>query len=32
MFIERFPQLPLEEEGRLADPMQCERFLKRVKA
>ena len=32
MFIERFPRLPLEEEGRLADPMQCERFLQRVKA
>lgn len=32
MFIERFPHLPVEEEGRLADPMLRERFLQRVKA
>jgi hypothetical protein len=32
MFIERFPHLPVEEEGRLADPALCERFLQRVKA
>jgi uncharacterized protein YbbK (DUF523 family) len=32
MFIERFPHLPAEEEGRLADPARCGRFLRRVKA
>jgi uncharacterized protein YbbK (DUF523 family) len=32
MFIERFPHLPAEEEGRLADPVLCGRFLRRVKA
>ncbi len=32
MFIERFPHLPVEDEGRLADPASCERFLRRVKA
>jgi uncharacterized protein YbbK (DUF523 family) len=32
MVTERFPCLPAEEEGRLADPVMCERFLQRVKA
>ncbi len=32
MFIERFPHLPVEEEGHLADPLLCQRFLQRVKA
>jgi len=32
MFIDRFPHLPVEEEGRLADPVLLERFLQRVKA
>jgi uncharacterized protein YbbK (DUF523 family) len=32
MFMERFPHLPVEEEGRLADPVVRERFMKRVKA
>ena len=32
MFIERFPHLPVEEEGRLADPVLRERFIQRVKA
>jgi uncharacterized protein YbbK (DUF523 family) len=32
MFIERFPHLPVEEEGRLADPALLERFLQRVRA
>ncbi len=32
MFIERFPDLPAEEEGRLADPVRCGRFLRRVRA
>jgi uncharacterized protein YbbK (DUF523 family) len=32
MFIERFPHLPVEEEGRLADPVLWERFFQRVKA
>jgi uncharacterized protein YbbK (DUF523 family) len=32
MFIERFPHLPVEEEGRLTDPVLCERFIQRVKA
>lgn len=32
MFIERFPDLPAEEEGRLADPERCGRFLRRVRA
>jgi uncharacterized protein YbbK (DUF523 family) len=32
MFIARFPRLPVEEEGRLADPVLCERFIQRVKA
>ena len=31
MFSERFPHLPVEEEGRLADPLLCKRFLQRVK-
>ncbi len=32
MFIGRFPDLPVEEEGRLADPALCERFIRRVMA
>ena len=32
MFIERFPLLPVEEEGRLADPMRREKFIRRIKA
>ena len=32
MFLERFPHLPVEEEGRLADPVLRERFIQRVKA
>ncbi|HEX8042288.1 DUF523 domain-containing protein [Candidatus Deferrimicrobium sp.] len=32
MFIDRFPHLPLEEEGCLADPLLRKRFLRRVKA
>ena len=32
MFIERFPLLPVEEEGRLADPMRREMFIRRIKA
>ena len=32
MFIERFPHLPVEEEGRLVDPMLREKFIQRVKA
>jgi len=32
MFIDRFPHLPVEEEGRLADPALCGAFLRRVKA
>jgi uncharacterized protein YbbK (DUF523 family) len=32
MFTERFPHLPVEEEGRLANPVSCESFLQRVKA
>jgi hypothetical protein len=32
LFIERFPHLPVEEEGCLADPMMCERFIQRIKA
>lgn len=32
MFIDRFPHLPAEEEGRLADPVLREKFLQRVKA
>lgn len=32
MFIDRFPHLPVEEEGRLADPLLRKRFLQRVKA
>jgi len=32
MFIGRFPHLPVEEEGRLSDPVRCRRFLRRVKA
>jgi uncharacterized protein YbbK (DUF523 family) len=32
MFIDRFPHLPVEEEGRLADPLLCKGFLRRVKA
>jgi len=31
-FIERFPHLPVEEEGRFADPALRERFVRRVKA
>jgi uncharacterized protein YbbK (DUF523 family) len=32
MFTERFPHLPVEEEGRLANPVSRERFIQRVKA
>ena len=32
MFIVRFPHLPVEEEGRLADPMRREKFIRRIKA
>ncbi len=32
MFLDRYPHLPVEEEGRLADPARCGRFLRRVKA
>jgi uncharacterized protein YbbK (DUF523 family) len=32
MFIDRFPRIPVEEEGRLADPMRCEKFIRRIKA
>jgi len=32
MFIERFPHLPVEEEGRLADPVLRETFLRRIRA
>lgn len=32
MFMERFPHLPVEEEGRLADPMRREKFIQRIKA
>jgi uncharacterized protein YbbK (DUF523 family) len=32
MFTERFPLLPVEEEGRLADPMRREVFIRRIKA
>ena len=32
MFIERFPHLPVEEEGRFVDPALCEKFLRRIKA
>lgn len=32
MFIERFRHLPVEEEGRLADPVLCEMFIQRIKA
>lgn len=32
LFIERFPHLPVEEEGRLADPVMRERFIQRFKA
>lgn len=32
MFIERFPHLPVEEEGRLPDPGMRERFIRRIKA
>jgi uncharacterized protein YbgA (DUF1722 family)/uncharacterized protein YbbK (DUF523 family) len=28
--IERFPSLPVEEEGRLSDPALCENFIERV--
>ncbi len=31
MFTGRFPHLPVEEEGRLADPALCERFMGRKK-
>jgi uncharacterized protein YbbK (DUF523 family) len=32
MFIDRFPHLPVEDEGRLADPALCGKFVGRVKA
>ena len=32
MFIERFPHLPVEEEGRLADPVLRGMFLRRIRA
>lgn len=32
MFIERFPNLPAEEDRRLADPVLCGKFIRRVKA
>ncbi|OYV72709.1 MAG: hypothetical protein B7Z62_01200 [Deltaproteobacteria bacterium 37-65-8] len=32
MFTGRFPHLPVEEEGRLADPVLRERFIRRFKA
>ena len=32
MFSERFPHLPVEEEGRLADPELRGKFIERVKA
>ncbi len=32
MLIERFSHLPVEEEGRLSDPVLRERFIRRVKA
>ena len=32
MFMQRFPHLPVEEEGRLADPALRKRFIQRVKA
>ena len=32
LFIERFPHLPVEEEGRLTDPVLRERFIQRFKA
>jgi uncharacterized protein YbbK (DUF523 family) len=32
MLLERFPLLPVEEEGCLADPMRREKFLQRIKA
>ena len=32
MFLERFPHLPVEEEGRRADPMRWEKFIQRIKA
>ena len=31
-FIGRFPRLPVEEEGRLADPALCGEFIRRIKA
>ncbi|HEX7519594.1 MAG TPA: DUF523 domain-containing protein, partial [Candidatus Deferrimicrobium sp.] len=32
MLTERFPHLPVEEEGRIVDPLSRERFIRRVKA
>jgi len=32
MFVDRFPRLPVEEEGRLVDPAQCREFLRRLRA
>ena len=32
LFIERFPHLPVEEEGRLTDPVLREKFIQRFKA
>ena len=32
MFIERFPHLPVVVEEHLADPVLCEKFIRRVKA
>lgn len=32
MFMERFPHLPVEEEGRLADPMRRGKFIRRIRA
>jgi uncharacterized protein YbbK (DUF523 family) len=31
-FMERFPRLPLEDEGRLADPVVLKRFIRRIRA
>jgi len=32
MFIEQFPEIPVEEEGRLFDPFHREMFLRRIRA
>ena len=32
MFIDRFPHLPVEDEGRFPDPVLRDRFIRRVKA